>query len=384
MRNLAFFALLYFVQGAALAYIINFQKPYLAGQGISKETLGLFTSLLLIPFILKVFLGMLSDRVPWGKWGSRKPYMTLGLALFAACYFTLSTLAPGESFLLFAIVTWLASLGLALFDTCADGWAVDVAEDHQQSSIQAAMVGGKSLGLILMSYAFGVLAESEGFRTIFLVIATLSAFVLLAVWCVPYRPRQRAQRAELVGHWRDLMRGFYLCFAAFGVLYSIASFGTDGLVTLHLSEALKVGVRQIGDFGVARGMGALLGAGLHAYLAHRLGLKRAQVLALLALGAGILLPLSGLPILMAALFWGMAWGFQETAYVTLAMRFAQGAWSATFFAIAMIFSNLGTSIGEGLAAPLVPLIGYSGVFMAFAGLAWACLLLVPWMMRPVE
>ncbi|NJM09943.1 MAG: hypothetical protein HC883_03370, partial [Bdellovibrionaceae bacterium] len=52
-RKLLFFCLLYFIQGAALAYVINFQKPYLAGQGIPKETIGLFTSLLLIPFIAK-------------------------------------------------------------------------------------------------------------------------------------------------------------------------------------------------------------------------------------------------------------------------------------------------------------------------------------------
>lgn len=74
-RYRVFFALLYFIQGAAYAYVVNFQKPYLFTQGISTESIGLFTSSLLAPFILKIFLGMLSDRVPFGRYGGRKPYM---------------------------------------------------------------------------------------------------------------------------------------------------------------------------------------------------------------------------------------------------------------------------------------------------------------------
>jgi PAT family beta-lactamase induction signal transducer AmpG len=384
MRYLTFFGLLYFIQGAALAYVINFQKPYLAGQGISKETLGFFTSLLLIPFILKVFLGMLSDKVPIGRLGSRKPYMTIGLLLFAASYFACSRINPGTDFTSFAVFTWLASLGLALFDTCADGWAVDVAEEREQSAIQASMIAGKSLGLILMSYAFGVIAAGHGFAPVFQIIAGLSLLVLVTVLMVPHKPLPREKVHGPVHNWRDLLNVFYLCFAAFGVFYSIASFGTDGLLTLHLADALHAGNDVIGRFGVVRGIGALAGAGLHVLVSRRVGLVRAQVVALILLGCGILLPLSPLPLEVQGLVWGCAWGFQETAFVTLAMRYAEGPWAATFFAIAMIFSNLGTSLGEALAAPLVPQIGYNGVFLSFAVLAWACLIFVPKMTKPVR
>ena len=50
--------------------------------------------------------------------------------------------------------------------------------------------------------------------------------------------------------------------------------------------------------------------------------------------------------------------------------------AATLFALGMICSNLGTSIGEALGAPLVPQIGYSGVFVMFALICWASLTLV--------
>ena len=381
-RYIGFFSGLYFIQGAVLAYIVNFQKPFLASQGVSKETLGIFTSLLLIPFILKVGLGMLSDRLPLGRLGSRKPYMALGLGLFAFCYLRLSQLQPGQGFLMFALWTWLASLGLALFDTCADGWAVDVASEREQGALQASMVAGKSLGLILMSYLFGQWAQVRGYSVIFQTLVGLGLAVLVLVLLTPHRPRSRAEERGVMGQWRDLLQPFYLVFAAFGVVYSLASFGTDGLVTLHLSEQHGADASMLGLYGMARGCGALLGAGSYALLNARLGLKRAQVIALMLLGLGCLLPIAGWPVAVSGVLWGLAWGFQETAFVTLAMRYAEGPWAASFFALSMIFSNVGTALGEALAAPLVPRLGYAGVFFGLAMVAWSALLFVPAMLRP--
>lgn len=367
--QILFFALLYFLQGAAFAYVVNFQKPYLAAQGISKETLGLFTSLLLIPFIAKIFLGMLSDRVPLGRQGSRKPYMLIGLTMFMICYLVLTQISPSSNFVMFAAFTWTASLGLALFDTCADGWAVDAVEDSQQSVVQGAMVSGRSLGLIGMSGTFGLLSSHFGYSAIFVSLAVLALLVSVMVLLQPYQKLEPNPHSK-PGNWSELWSRGYLLFAVFGILYSISSFGTDGLLTLHLSETRGAGPTEIGHFGVFRGIGALIGAGAFAVMAYRRPLRRMMVLALTLLGAGCLLPLSGTDVLLAAGLWGAVWGFQETAYVTLAMRWARGAWAATFFAISMIFSNVGTSLGEALAAPLVPQIGYAGVFISFALLAW--------------
>jgi PAT family beta-lactamase induction signal transducer AmpG len=380
-RKSLFFALLYFVQGSALAYVVNFQKPFLAEQGVDKQTLGLFTSLLLLPFIGKIFLGMLSDRIPLGRFGARKPYMLLGLGLFALAYFFLSFVQPMEQFYLFATLSWLASLGLAWFDTCVDGWAIDVTGPTEHGVVQAAMVAGKASGLILMSYAFGLLAQWSGFALVFQLLAAMAVLVLVVVALAPYQPSVQSQAAQF--DLRCLRQKSYLLFAAFGVLYSIASFGADGMVTLQLSDA---GVTRdgIGVYGVMRGLGALLGAGLYVWIGGRLQLVRAQVLALVVLGGGCLLHVFALDSLWSmGLLWGAAWGFQETAYVTLAMRYSQGAWAATLFALSMIFSNIGTAVGEALGAPLVPQLGYDGVFFGFAVVAWTCLLLVRPMTRPL-
>lgn len=382
-RKLLFFGVLYFVQGAALAYVINFQKPFLAQHGISKETLGLFTSLLLIPFIAKVFLGYLSDRWPVGRWGSRKPYMFFGLGLFAFCYAGLSALNPGKDFPVFAALTWFASLGLAWFDTCADGWAVDAASESEQGPVQAAMIAGKSLGLVLMSAAFGHVAQRYGFGVIFQFLAALALAVLILVLMVPHKTAGVAHSIYIKSP-RDLMKPFYLFFALFGVAYSVASFGTDGLLTLFLSETRGAGALEIGYFGMSRGCGALCGAVLFAFAQRSIGLKRAAYLAIVLVAFGCLMPRTSLPALALGVLWGMAWGFQETAFVTLAMRFAQGPWAATLFAASMIFSNVGTSVGEALGAPNVPAFGYDGVFTGFALIALGSSLLLPPVLKKAD
>lgn len=368
-RKLLFFGLLYFIQGAALAYIINFQKPYLASMGVSKGAIGLFTSLLMIPFIAKIFLGYISDRFKIGKWGSRKPYMVIGLSIFTLAFLAMSRVSPAENFPLFAVCVWCASLGLAWFDTCADGWAVDVTEENQQSSVQASMVGGKATGMILMAGLFGLMAQTWGFSSVFLTIAGMAVIVLVIVLSVPH-PGQNPSRDIFVSNWRDVFKGYFIFLCLFSSICAFSSAGNDGLLTFHFKEIFKADSLQVGVFGVWRGLGALLGAAAFALVRPRVSMFKAHASACVLLGFGCLLSLLHLEPLHAAALWGIAWGYQETSFVTLAMRFAQGRWAATIFASTMIFANIGVAVGEGVGAPSVPRIGWDGVFMIYAFAGW--------------
>lgn len=380
----SFFFGLYFLQGAALAYVVNFQKPYLADQGISKSTLGLFTSLLLLPFILKVLLGLVSDRWPMGRWGKRKPYMVFGLILFGAGYLALSGWQEGEPFWHFAALTWLASFGLAWFDTCADAMAIDLADDREASNIQASMVAGKSGGLICMSLAFGILAETWGVPAIFKVLALLALIVMAVImWIqVPMRkPIAHAISNKSHPEWSKfhvlMVERGWLWLILFGVGYSIPSFGADGLMTLFLRETRDLSFDGIGAFGVSRGIGALFGAVVFAITARRYGVTFSTYGGLVALAGGCLLPVLGVSTGALGLLWGAAWGFQETSFVTMAMWYSRGAWAASLFATCMIFSNIGTALGEAIAAPLVQSLNYSGVFLVLAAGALGTLIVVP-------
>jgi len=354
--SLLFFGSLYFLQGAVLAFIINFQKPFLSAQGVSREQIALLTSSMLFPFIGKIFLGALSDRVSWGRWGRRKPYIVLGLGLSGVSYLALGFVDPAPQFKLYFFLSVLATLGLALFDTTADGMAIDKTQETDQGLVQAAMLAGKSLGLILFSFLFGAVVQDYGVRFTFWTLSVLTIPIVIAClfYSAPDRSDDQMVIAEMEPPARPLVSAFFWLFALYGVVYSITSFGVDGIMTLFMDQDLHLPARDLGMFGSLRGVGSLIGALLAGATLRKF--KKGQIayfsLVLLALAAYANSMMTANAYWMWALAWGLAWGVQETTFVTLAMALSIGRWSATMFALLMMFSNIGTSGGEAIATTL--------------------------------
>ena len=125
MNRWGMFALLYFAQGAAMAYFQNFQKPYLSSIGIPVPAIAQITRLLLLPFILKMLFAFVSDRYSFFGMGHRKPYMVIGISIASLAFFFCSWNLPSDIFGLFSLVIVISSFGIALFDSTADGYAVE-------------------------------------------------------------------------------------------------------------------------------------------------------------------------------------------------------------------------------------------------------------------
>ena len=56
------FGLLYFTQGTILSFFTALNALYLLGNGVDMTRIGILGTIALLPFVLKVFLGMLSDK----------------------------------------------------------------------------------------------------------------------------------------------------------------------------------------------------------------------------------------------------------------------------------------------------------------------------------
>lgn len=123
------FACLYFVQGGTISYFSIFQKPYLNQIGIERGTIGILTSILLLPFILKIGFGWMSDKFPHKKWGHRKPYMLIGhlwgvfWGFQEDCFLTLAmrVVSHGASAFGFALLMALGSLCTATSEAVLTG-----------------------------------------------------------------------------------------------------------------------------------------------------------------------------------------------------------------------------------------------------------------------
>ena len=94
--------LFYFLQGIYVAGLQVYITYYMTHVfKLDYATIATVASLAALPTYLKMFTGLLSDRVYVGKFGRRKPYLIMGGILFIPAFIALSTIT---TFLLFGWV----------------------------------------------------------------------------------------------------------------------------------------------------------------------------------------------------------------------------------------------------------------------------------------
>ena len=361
------FACLYFVQGGAISYFSIFQKPYLNQIGIERGTIGLLTSLLLLPFVLKVLFGYISDKYSIGNWGHRKPYMVGGLILSSSCFALAGFFPADKAFYFYAFLVLCSSFSVAFFDAATDGLAVDRIPDEEQGSVQSYMVAGKAIGVILLSISIGQIVGRFGYSFVFFSIAIV--FLIPLFFTLNIKVTQEEVAQGPVDEAKSLDKRLMIFTALFAMAYSFISFGTDGLISLYLSDGFKLGEGDIGLYGSFRGLGAIVGAGICGYLFKKGKEEITYWLGLILLSLGVLLVgnlLNGSNYYFLGPLWGSIWGFQEVCFLTLAMRVVSHGGSAFGFALLMAMGNLGTAVGEGIITTLTKSFTYSTVFTIVA------------------
>ncbi len=92
------FGSLYFTQGTILGFFAALNALYLLDNGLQMTDVGIFGFIALIPFVLKIGLGILSDRVNLFGMGHRKPYIFIGLAVQLICLVIAPFINPGAYF----------------------------------------------------------------------------------------------------------------------------------------------------------------------------------------------------------------------------------------------------------------------------------------------
>ena len=161
----------------------------------------------------------------------------------------------------------------------------------------------------------------------------------------------------------------FLLFALYAVVYSVGSFGTDGLVTYFMRLNFNATESVIGQYGALRGIGAVIGALAGGVLIDRVGRKRSAYTGavLISVVAALIGAATGARgVLWLGLLWGIVWAFQETLFFALTMDIADARIAASVFAIMMGISNLGSAVADGLATALSDDLGFSVVFWLLA------------------
>ena len=190
------FALLYLAQGSILSYFTALNALYLLSFDLSLAQIGLFGMIAMTPFVLKIFLGMVSDRFSLFGRGHRIPYIVIGLLVQAGGLVVLPFLNPKTQFGLFTGLAFLIMTGMALYDTSTDGFALDTTAEDEQGRVQGIMVGGRAAGVVVVSIALGALAQLASWQIAFWMLAAVTLLPLPLALTLREPPRLPDRRFQ--------------------------------------------------------------------------------------------------------------------------------------------------------------------------------------------
>ncbi len=375
----AMFGLLYFTQGTILSYFTALNALYLLGKGVDMTRIGILGTIALLPFVLKVFLGMLSDKVNLFGFGHRKPYIVIGLVIQTICLILVPLIDPGKTFWLYVVVAFVLQLGMALYDTCTDGLALDTTPVSEKGTIQGFMVGGRAVGVIVTASLVGLLAEQVSWTAVFLALAllTLPPFFFLSQIKEAPRPQERSFDWSAFSAFKKLP---VIALAVVGFIFFLIIAGTNQIVNPYLQEVFDINLSTAGFFTTIWGVGVVIGSITGGGLINKIG-NRNAVLA--SMGVAIISVLSlafisSLPLawIFVALF-GVCYGVYQTVYFALAMEYTDPRIAATMFSIMMAVTNIGQGVGMGMTGAFVDTMGFQTTFIIMAAINLAALPFLP-------
>jgi len=379
--NYFMFSALYFTQGTVLAYFLSINALYFIENGLTGMNLGIFGTIAMIPFVIKIFYGMLSDRLSLFGMGHRKPYILIGLAIQIACLAVVPLIDLSQQFWQFVGVAFLLQMGMALYDTCTDGFALDTVPKDEEGTIQAIMVGGRALGLVLTAPLVGLLAEYVGWSWVFWVLAITTIIPIPFVLGI----KEGERTVEKEFRW-DAFKAFkskyVIAIALVGFLFFMVYAGVNAVVNLSLE------VRFPGSFNkaIAGLVSAVLGTGIIAggifggRVLDSLGKKKAIWAALLtSLIANLALAI----IPGASWAWpvvfilGLSFGVQQTIIFALSMNATDARIAASMYSILMAVTNVAQGVGMFITGALSDLTGFLLLFIVMGAINLLAIPLIP-------
>ena len=168
---------------------------------------------------------------------------------------------------------------------------------------------------------------------------------------------------------RDLWRVEIGRFSLYAIIYSVAIYGANAIITLFANEELGGTLIQVGDVAALGGLGMVVGGGLGIGLARRVsiwqqGLWTTGFVSLTLLLIAFAATLANIAII--TLLWGVVLAAAELVFITLSMTMSDRRMSAGQFAIFMAISNAGTGAGQALTTGLIDTVDFRWIFVGLA------------------
>ena len=373
-RYTGIFSLNYFVQGinqSIFATVVPIYLISLPGGGVESAAISFMLSFILVPFIIKIVYGILSDKIKFGKVGRRKPWIVGPATFSGVMWLIIVILLSGNVLAPISIFTYggfLVILGVAMADTAMDGFILDICPKKLLGRTTGVVWAFRSVGiiiggpLILLSLDFiPIFAVFIGFG----IITILFSFVTLTIKHVP-----PVEQVNLTANLKEIFKkrenwkvfGFSLFMAivdgvifVFLALYILIQLGfveATGATLDILEEDISLYPPQA-FITFLTGIGVLLGALVGGFIADKISRRINVFASLIVTTVALLILLIPVPItiswvlLIFAVIVGSSSGWSNSAFSAVTSQYSQRYPEApsTYYSICTSFVNLGTQLG---------------------------------------
>ena len=384
--RLLIFGGLYFAQGVPWGFFTVAIALRFTSLGLSPAGLGDLMFVASLPWAGKPVLGLLMDRLPFGRLGRRRPCILLAEAGMGLSLLAMAFANPLADRQLFLVLLFLHNLFAAAQDVGTDALAIDLLAENERSRANGIMSAGKFAGVVLGGQGLLWVASVAGWPAAYgLAIALLlvPATLVLGVRESPLP----VQRPRLLGlALRAFSSRVVLLAAGFALIVDLADSFTFPLTYSLFRNQLGFSEQQVASLATLGGVVSVLGSLLGGVLGDRLGCRRTLAGACLAV-AGFNLGFSAcrdlwghFPVLLAyTAVEGIATGVIYATSLALFMNLTNPRLGATQFQVYMALLNVKDAWAQKLGGRMAERTSAPAMFGLGAIAELLPLVLLPWL-----
>ena len=371
-RYLWLVGLFYAFQGFFFYGTRIYALTMMANWGVVTNTQATVFAILGIPGYLKVIPGLLSDRLPLGTWGRRKPYIFLGGLLYIPGYLLLIGVQTFGAIWVAAILLILTAWLLA--DTALDALTVDTTPLERTGQLQSAAQSSRLAGAVLGTLLVPLLGPRIGWTPVLIVMAIgalASSAAALFIREFPITRETLKRELPLKSVFQQTFNQKIIWLGLFFLLFFSATQATSNLLSIYLLSESGWGnasntLQNYAIVDVFKRIASVCGAILAGWLASKWLTSFRFYVGFIVINWILWLPwllVNRSPenltlVTIAIILVGIGVGFGGVLELALAMRLCKRSIEGFTFALLMSVSSFGVlTIGAKTASAFVERLG---------------------------
>ncbi|SMC57836.1 MFS transporter [Cellulophaga tyrosinoxydans] len=405
----AWVPILYFTQGLPYVLVVTVSVIMYKNLGVSNEDIGLYTSLLYLPWVLKPFWSPIVDLFST----KRKWFLAMQLLIAIALFGVGLSISSNMFFITTLACFWMAAFASATNDIASDGYYMLGLTEKKQSFFvgmrstfyRLAMVTGE--GLIV--FGAGFLEEKYGDNTkAWSITMTATAFLMLVLTISNFFAAPKYESSDNIT--LDKPKGFFEVFISFFKKPQIG-IALAFILTYRLGESqlvkmaspflldtpdkggLGYSTKELGLlFGTIGVIALTVGGILGGILISRDGLKKWMLPMIFSLNVPnifyAILALTKTTNIVAVtttvVLEKFGYGFGFAAFLMYLIYIANGNSKTSHYAIATGFMALGMMLPGMISGYIQNWLGYGGFFVWVVIAALPALFLLKYLQYPAD